>query len=572
MEYNMTNTLQTYQKQQSLSLMLLEKLDRFIEKGNQFGLNLSQDLKKKLNNTIHSVKDDNKLKIVLVGGFSEGKTSIAAAWLGKIDPKTMNISAAESSNEVRVYEIDDDYVLIDTPGLYGYKEQENLDSHQIEKYKDTTKKYVSEAHIILYVMNSKNPIKESHRSDLHWLFRELNLLPRTIFVLSRFDEVADVEDENDYQHNLSIKRQNVRERLRDFLSLNKQEEDTLSIVGVSANPFDEGVEYWLKNRDEFEVLSHISTLQDATNHVVKYNGGYNKIIEETRKSIFSDILLKEIPLIEEKNNNLDIEFRKITDICEIQDGDLALLNKKIIIAKEGLKISFSRFFADIILQAQGASLETIEEFLIREIGEEGCLISTNIQHIFERETNQITTALNTQIINFNAELNSIDSAFETMTKQGLNHLVKNVKLNSSSVLAARDGLVAGGKLLGVNLSQTLKFKPWGAIKFANKLNGAFAALGIAMEAWDSWQQAKRQEEFNKARQNLVRNLQEQQKELLNLIDGNDFIPKFFPHYDEVKEKIIEIRKIKEESENQRKSFNEWKKEADIIEAEFREIS
>ncbi|MGV8268407.1 LeoA/HP0731 family dynamin-like GTPase, partial [Pseudomonas aeruginosa] len=81
-------------------------------------------------------------------------------------------------------------------------EQENAETQTIEKYKDITKKYVSEAHLVLYVMNSTNPIKESHKEDLTWLFRTLDLLPRTVFVLSRFDEVADVEDEQDYQANL----------------------------------------------------------------------------------------------------------------------------------------------------------------------------------------------------------------------------------------------------------------------------------------------------------------------------------------------------------------------------------
>src|SRR5699024_5824302 len=121
---------------------------------------------------------------------------------------------------------------------------------EVEKYKDITKKYVSEAHIVLYVMNSKNPVKESHKDDLIWLFRELNLLSRTVFVLSRFDEVADVEDEDEYQHFLNIKKNNVTERLQEFLKLNSQEVQQLSIVGVSANPFDEGVEYWLDNPEE----------------------------------------------------------------------------------------------------------------------------------------------------------------------------------------------------------------------------------------------------------------------------------------------------------------------------------
>src|SRR3546814_3971218 len=55
------------------------------------------------------------------------------------------ISHQESSNEVKVYEVGDDFVLIDTPGLFGFKEQVNAETNAIEKYKDITKKYVSEA-------------------------------------------------------------------------------------------------------------------------------------------------------------------------------------------------------------------------------------------------------------------------------------------------------------------------------------------------------------------------------------------------------------------------------------------
>jgi hypothetical protein len=59
-------------------------------------------------------------------------------------------------------------------------------------------------------------------------------------VLSRFDEVADVEDEDDYEHNLNIKRANVAKRLSEMISLTAQEQADLSIVGVAANPFDLG--------------------------------------------------------------------------------------------------------------------------------------------------------------------------------------------------------------------------------------------------------------------------------------------------------------------------------------------
>ncbi|MGL6011855.1 MAG: dynamin family protein, partial [Shewanella oncorhynchi] len=175
----MENTLNGFKTQQLHALELLGKLAQFLELGKACGVTIDPTLSSKLQNVITSVNSD-KLKVALIGGFSEGKTSIAAAWIEKLDKSSMKISHQESSNEVTVYEVGEDFVLIDTPGLFGFKQQENAETHAIEKYKEITKKYVSEAHLILYVMNSTNPIKQSHQEDLTWLFRTLDLLPRTV--------------------------------------------------------------------------------------------------------------------------------------------------------------------------------------------------------------------------------------------------------------------------------------------------------------------------------------------------------------------------------------------------------
>ncbi|XYH26462.1 LeoA/HP0731 family dynamin-like GTPase (plasmid) [Pantoea ananatis] len=245
----MEKTLDVFKAQQSRNVHILDELTAFLEQGEKVGVPVDVQLI----NKIEAAKENaanGKLKIALIGGFSEGKTSIAAAWMGRLDKASMNISHQESSNEVKVYDVGSDFVLIDTPGLFGFKEQFNEDTRAVEKYKVMTKKYISEAHLILYVMNSTNPIKESHKADLEWLFRTLNLLERTVFVLSRFDEVADVEDEDDYAANVEVKRQNVRARLDDLIALTSLEHDALNIVAVAANPFDMGTEYWLDNPEK----------------------------------------------------------------------------------------------------------------------------------------------------------------------------------------------------------------------------------------------------------------------------------------------------------------------------------
>ncbi|GAA7284243.1 hypothetical protein HpCK44_06790 [Helicobacter pylori] len=168
----------------------------------------------------------------------------------------MKIDHQESSDEVKIYDIDDEIELVDTPGLFGFKEK-ITDSGKIERYKDITKKYISEAHLILYALNPSNPIKESHKDDLNWLFRTLNLLSRTIFVISRFDEEADIEDEEDYNKRFKIKKENVQNRLDDLISLSEKEKEGLIIVAVAANPFDLGVEHWLSIKKSFK-SSHTS--------------------------------------------------------------------------------------------------------------------------------------------------------------------------------------------------------------------------------------------------------------------------------------------------------------------------
>lgn len=110
----MEQTLGAFKAQQSQALDVLQKLEAFLQQGEDAGVEIDPNLKSKLHTAIRDVADD-KLKIALVGGFSEGKTSIAAAWMERLDRSSMNISQQESSNEVKVYDVNSDFVLIDTP-------------------------------------------------------------------------------------------------------------------------------------------------------------------------------------------------------------------------------------------------------------------------------------------------------------------------------------------------------------------------------------------------------------------------------------------------------------------------
>lgn len=563
----MNDTLNTFNDQQTHALELLQKLEAFLQQGAQAGVPVDPALSGKIHNAIASLAGE-KLKVALIGGFSEGKTSIAAAWMEKLDKSSMKISHQESSNEVKVYEVGQDFVLIDTPGLFGFKEQENDDTQAIEKYKDITKKYVSEAHLVLYVMNPTNPIKESHQEDLTWLFRTLDLLPRCIFVLSRFDEVADVEDEEDYEHNLNIKRANVAKRLGEMINLTAQEQANLSIVAVAANPFDLGTEHWLANGEQFKALSHITSLQAATTEKIQHNGGSMALANDMRSSVIRDILHNQLPVAIDNDEKISQEVRKLDSLYSRMKTELAQADREIENTVVNLREFIIRYFSDLILQAQGCSMETFSEFFEREVGDEGIIVSMRLENEFSRQIQPIALNMEKMQLSFDTEVNQFNTTIKTFGKQGINHLLKGNLINNKTVLGARDGIVGMGKLFGKDFASALKFKPWGAAKLAKGANGALIAVGIALEAWDSYQQYQREQEFAKAIAGMIQNFKQQRENLNELIEKTQFREQFFG---DLKNNARELEASLNASRESQQRFQAWRATAETLEGEFRRL-
>ncbi|WP_037325230.1 LeoA/HP0731 family dynamin-like GTPase [Anaerovibrio sp. RM50] len=570
---NKNATVEKFKEQNRKIALLLDKLKEFVVKGEKLGVIVDRSIDNKLERITNLIGGEARLKIALIGGFSEGKTSIAAAWMERLDKNTMKISQQESSDEVNVYIVDEDIELIDTPGLFGFKEKIN-DAGAVEKYREITKKYVSEAHLVLYVMDSANPIKESHREELVWLFRELNLLPRTVFVLSRFDEVSDIEDDWDYHENLNIKKSNVIGRLKNVLNLSNQEEEELQIVGVAANPFGMGTSYWLQNMDQFKKISKIETLQEATRKTISHNGGYVPLVYEMQHSVIQDVLLRQMPEVKAQKQEIDKAVDALEENCDSLEKNINGIEKNIPIVQQNLLKSINSYFDDLIVQARGCGINTVQAFLDAEIGKEGCIMYSHLQNEIARKTKSIEADIDKTTLEFNANLNQFDSAVAGLSKKGLSYLTSNSKtlFNSQNVLAVRDGVVGLGKMMGADLSKVLKFKPWGATKLANSLGNVVAFVGMFMEIWGEYKEKKAEEEFHAAMNKFIEDMGKIQKEIIEMINSSDFAEKFFPAYVSLKENLdLEKKNIRDYKDKQ-SQFNNWCQEGVVIEAEFTELS
>ena len=129
----------------------LNEFQSIIVKGKSLGLNMT-DISEKFENAILNSKDD-IIRIVLLGAFSDGKTSAIAGLLGQVIDN-MKIDIDESSDELEIYRpkgLKQGYEIVDTPGLFGTKSKE-IDGKEI-KYSDITKNYLNQT--ISEIINRK---------------------------------------------------------------------------------------------------------------------------------------------------------------------------------------------------------------------------------------------------------------------------------------------------------------------------------------------------------------------------------------------------------------------------------
>jgi len=237
---------------------IISFLEELVTEGKKFGLNLD-DVSAKIS-CIKDILNNGEIRVALIGRFSDGKTSLLAGLLGKkLDD--MKIGIDETSDELVEYKVDgiDDVVFVDTPGLFGSKEKER-DGETI-RLSEITEKFISEAHIIIYVCDAINPIKNSHENMILHVLKKYNKLPRTIFVLNQMDLVCDLTDDLDYRTHKEIKEKSLIKRLKDFIDLTDEEAKQVNSVCVSADPDGRGVENWLKD-ERYSSLSRICQLRN----------------------------------------------------------------------------------------------------------------------------------------------------------------------------------------------------------------------------------------------------------------------------------------------------------------------
>ncbi|GAA7361164.1 hypothetical protein BD0133_02420 [Helicobacter pylori] len=248
------------------------------------------------------------------------------------------------------------------------------------------------------------------------------------------------------------------------------------------------------------------------------------------------MVYRQMPPAKQALQDINREMEYLNKTLEKRRKEIQDLNKEISQARIHLREFIIRYFSDLSRQVSGTSLETFNDFVTREIGDEGSIIDTRVQNEFEKQTQGISNEIAKIGTTFNADMSSFEKharIFGEIAKK----LSQSRIINATSIKAARDGIVAVARFTGIDLA--LKFKPWGAVKLAGNINKALPLIGLAFEAWDSYNKYQKQQEFEKAKEEMKSHFDGQKQEILALInDETRFKQACFPSVFEL-EKCIQ---------------------------------
>ena len=552
---------------------LIQKMDsaksKIIEL-EKFGIDTSESVKK-IENAKAIIQND-KISIVLVGAFSDGKTSVAAGWLNeKMD--NMKIDSDESSDEILCYtpnSIPEGCQIVDTPGLFGDKIGNDENGGRIS-LSDKTKKFISEANIILYVVTAKNPIKDSHKECIRWILKDLNKLSTTVFIINRMDDVADMTDDNDYNMHAKIKSENLRGKLLDC-GLTSSEAQEIKIACISAAPDGKGIDFWKNNRDEYLSRSHLFVLESITNTILQNSRQH--IITKTGCDVLNDEIKKNLDIIRDNADEIEstiLPEQKETLRRNIKDLDQ--LHKRLMNSRREIHEELRILEKRKILAIRASTIEGFKDVMEDEIGllsgQEGYRLNDEINEIFERYCEKYCE--------WTGQLgNSIQTGYD---KQ--NEMMKTLLSGGTGVLRGagnigtevfKKGIFSGRDLFGKVIGQSIKFKPWQVTKMANFATKALPVIGAGIDIVSSIisnsQEQKRNKEFENNKDEIKTEISKLFKDIrTSLDDEQKYLDDFAPSYGDLASQIDEDKDSVKRLEQRLADFKKWEKhfdEADFI--------
>ena len=511
----------------------------------EMGADVGNELQK-IDSAVQTIESD-VLRIALLGAFSDGKTSVIAAWLGTV-MADMKIDMDESSDRLAIYSpqgLPEKCEIVDTPGLFGDKEKK-VDGEQV-MYEDLTKRYISEAHLILYVVDATNPLKESHNDIVKWVLRDLNKLSSTIFVINKMDEVTDLTEQVLFDAQATIKKDNLKAKLQRAANLSPDEIARLNIVCLASNPNGRGLEFWFGKPAHYESRSRINDLKAMTTEVLHRNVPA-VLIAKTGLDVVRDVVGQHVLRAEEQLAQLKV-------FAEQNEEESARISQDISKGRREVKRLAGELFEELQNLENGLlgklrplSFENIRDFLEDELGYTvdgvGFKLNVKIKSAIDRSFEQSSKVTNRISQDIGRQLNSSESFLNAMSESALKSMGGAAKgianLNpdiiKGAIFVARDTLKS---VTGV----VIKFKPHEVSKLAGSISKwagpAGAAFTLASDLFSAYKAHELEQELKNTKDAIAEVIKGSFKDIYDIIGDSEKLMDFFAPQLKEFERVVE---------------------------------
>lgn len=523
----------------------LEQLRTVLNELGEMGADVVNELQK-IDSAVHTIESD-VLRIALLGAFSDGKTSVIAAWLGKV-MADMNIDMDESSDRLAIYSpegLPERCEIVDTPGLFGDKEK-TIDGGQV-MYEDMTKRYISEAHLILYVVDATNPLKESHNDIVKWVLRDLNKLSSTIFVINKMDEVTDLTEQVLFDAQATIKKDNLKAKLQRAANLSPDEMARLNIVCLASNPNGRGLEFWFGKPQHYESRSRINDLKAMTTQVLRHNVPA-VLIAKTGVDVMRDVVGRHVVRVEQQLAQLKVFAEQNAEESARVGQDISKGRREVKRLAGELFEELQNLENSLLGKLRPLSLENIRDFLEDELGYTaegvGFKLNLKIKSAIDRSFEQSSKVTNRISQDIGRQLNSSESFLNAMGEGALKSMGGAFKgiaklspdIIKGAIFTARDTLHA---VTGV----AIKFYPWEATKLAGSITKwagpAGAAFTLASDLFSAYKAHELEQELKNTKDSIAEVIKGSFKDIYDIIGDDEKLMDFFaPQLNEF-ERIVE---------------------------------
>ena len=346
------------------------------------------------------------------------------------------------------------------------------------------------------------------------------------------DEVADLEDDDDFYKNAEIKKEVVSGIVKDEIGI----DNTNKIVCVAADPFELGLEHWKNNNNDYKRLSRFDMLE---NMISEFKSTYkNELVIKAGISVIRDASVRVISELDEIKISLVSEVDLLRSQIEEYDNRVKVLEGDINRSYINIKEEFISLREDVLIEIDSVSdMTELGKVLQKRLGEYGYILQEKIDLIIRKHTGNL--------------LSESKKMFESLEESLVYH--SNVQNELIGKLSETGKSVIKGMLSGPTrkiadaviksrnfLKIPFKFKPWGALKFAKFLK----AMPVVMEAFQLaagvWSKLK----MDKKRSEVKSEMETAFKGLIQNLTLDNYTGTYFPFVAETRNVLTTLEESK----------------------------